>query len=271
MSIEDQLILARLETLSKDIELARTENKADKGKVDSASPWYVKWAGILGVPAVALALLVSWSQFNLNNGSVEKTQAETQKVRIESLKTQAELQKQLDDLQKSQAAGASNPDINSTLTNIRSTIADIEKLREAEVKGSLTNIVMQVIIVWFVLNAAGLVLGIFSRIWNLVIGSTTMVVQQTLSLRSHSSRAARIFGAFFPIVFLVSDLVPTFVGWWVTIFILFTAAQPIAYEAATVVGQPQEFTQMMDAARRREFYAAAHHLVLLLNGSSTNP
>jgi hypothetical protein len=266
MTAEQQLIIARLDTLSKDIELARQEQKSEKSKADAASPWYVKWAGILGVPAVVFAMLVSWSQATLNSGSTEKTAAETQKIRIESLKTQADLQKQLDELQKARTSDLNGPGLNDTLANIKSTISDIERLREAEVKGALTNIVMRVVIIWFVLRAVGIVLSIFSGLWNTVFISAVTVLQQTAFRRDEP--IWRLFRIASPIVAMITNLVPTVVSWWVTIFIIFAVAQPIAYEASLVIGRPQEFTGMVAAAQQRQFAKAASHLIALLGANT---
>ncbi len=184
MTAEQQLIIARLDSLSKDIELVRKEQELGKDKVGAASPWYVKWAGILGVPALVFVMMVNWSQANLNSGSTEKTQAETQKIRVDTLKTRADLQQQLDTLQKSRAADINTPGLNETLANIKSTIADIQRLRESEVKGALTNIVMRFVIVWFALQASGLAIGIFSRLWNTVFVSSFVLFNQTSGDRS---------------------------------------------------------------------------------------
>ena len=243
--------------LSKDIELVRKEQESGKDKVGAASPWYVKWAGILGVPALVFVMMVNWSQANLNSGSTEKTQAETQKIRVDTLKTRADLQQQLDTLQKSRAADINTPGLNETLANIKSTIADIQRLRESEVKGALTNIVMRFVIVWFALQASGLAIGIFSRLWNTVFVSSFVLFNQTSGDRS----IGKFIKTIAPILIMILEFVPTVVSWYVTIFILFTASQPIAYDAAIVIGRQQQFTDMTAAARDWEFSKVASNFV----------
>lgn len=124
---------------------------------------------------------------------------------------------------------------------------------------------MRFVIVWFVLQACGLALGIFSRLWNTVLASSIAVFSQ----KGGDGPIVKFIREIAPILFMIIQFIPNVVSWYVTIFILLTASQPIAYEAAIVIGRPQQFTSMTAAVRDWEFSKAASNFVTLLGGDTT--
>jgi CHAT domain-containing protein len=145
MASEDDVILARLESFGKDLELIRNSIKPSEStanRTEDKTPWYMKAIQILGVPAALLAIFVQWGQFNLNSGSTEKSRAEAAKINVETEELKIELQKKTEALKTSSVATTDLSSVNNAIATINETLSRAEKLNNEETKSLFVDIIM---------------------------------------------------------------------------------------------------------------------------------
>jgi hypothetical protein len=265
MDAESQLFIARLDNLSKDIELLRrdgSDTAKDASTKDEGTKWYAKLVQILAIPAAIIAIFLQVGQFHTNTESDSKIEAETAKLRIDRLSGQVELEKKLDELQKSRVADANSLNLNDTISKLKEAISESEKLREAETKGALVDVFMRFIIVWFLYNAWGVFFGILSLLWNTILTPVMILAQRY-------GRRYEWVNSLFPIYGLIITIVPSFIDWYVRLLILIAVAEPMAQDAAVVLGREKEFSELITSFNSAHIRVASQQLGQLFTSLPT--
>jgi hypothetical protein len=262
MATEQELIIAKLEGLSKDIELLRArqgENRSDVGKSEPEDPWYVKWVKILGIPGIVILMLMQWGQFTLNTESTDKTRAETQKIEVERLKTQAELEKMLIELEKTRSANT--PNVEEETRRLQAAIDELQRLRSVEMTTLISDLFVKFVILWFVLRLIGWFFDVVATVWSIMLSAAVT------ALFSWDFGWMRKLRGVVQVASVVLHIVPQLLRWSVEIFVLLAVFQPVAFEAAILLGRPDEFTGMMSDVFDFHIGAAAESLQRLLLGA----
>src|SRR5262245_3026828 len=115
-----EITALRIDQDKREIERQRLELE-DSKKTPPPKKWWASAIEILALPAAVIAIVVQLTNASSTVQTTAKTQAETEKIKVEEMKTRVELQKMLDELAETKKKGvtAYRDEIEKTLPQLQ--------------------------------------------------------------------------------------------------------------------------------------------------------
>lgn len=199
----------QLEILNRKIDKAIFEEK----KPDEKKPWWATLTQFLALPAIAILMIMQLTQSAANLGTPAKTQAEIEKIRVETVKAQADTQKTLNDLERDARGGVSRKVILESIGDLRT---QMDKLAQSQQVARSTSIIEAFVLLMIANMAIGLFLDVIGSAWTTLINGIMSALNATI-LRYHRKdseakqmRRERIRHLMPLIANLISPLFPVF-------------------------------------------------------------
>jgi hypothetical protein len=249
----------------------RAKAKAAEDKSEK-QPWYVVTVGIIAIPAAIIGLMVSFGQWEKTGPEQEKTIAETQNLRVDALKKQVELQQILNDVTKNQAANSEYFRTEVT-PKIEDTIAALNRLNNAAQTSGLA-IIAKFILVYLLYKIFYFVVGLFERVWTLLMQLITELLSYWVSRRldkvrkqGRSEQEEHLYAIRNRIYKMPAYLqyVPTIAVLTLELIVLLRLVVPLSLETATVIGKSQDVSNLVSEVYRLHFVTAFRTFLGLFN------
>lgn len=268
------LIRERLTILSE--KLDRNNEKLDTETSKKAKSWWTIIVEILGIPAIVVAILLQINQLTVTKGTQEKTSAETEKLKIDSLKTRVELEGLLNDLAEKKQTGvaAYRKQIEETLPKIEATLYKLRSIEQKNHQSTLQRLVVVFVAMWVVFTGLGLFFEMLNHIWSTLL---TLLSNTIYSLDSYESdkprnpkqykRIHRMQRLFLWMHSLLSP-VPSILHWSIRVSIFIAILVPFFDQICNLSGSNDTFNSIAKAASHGEIATAIARIknILLFGG-----
>lgn len=267
------LIKEHLKLLSEKIDNAKAQSGAEKSEKGKA--WWTTVVELLGIPAVVVAILVQVNQISDSKGTPEKTFAETEKVKIESLKTRAELEGILNDLAEKKQAGvaAYKAQIEETLPKLESTLQRLHDIEQKSHESTLQRILSVYVSMWIVYAALSLFFEILGHIWAALLNSLSNTLY-TLNdydpdKPRNPTREKRIrkLQRLIPWIHSLFGPLPSIIHWAIRVSIFVAILIPFFDQISHLLGSNETFGSLTAAAKQGDVPSVIARLKELLLGS----
>lgn len=267
-SNNDQALKNTLDSLAieiKQLKLKIEESKQqDKNKEKETTStkfenWIKNLSMLLGIPGIIVALLFQINQAKGSDAQVEKTRAETEQIRLNTLKQKTEFI--LDTLinNKTKNIEEYKTLINKELPKLNQTILQLE---QATIRQQNQNLFFKYIILWIVFIGIGFFTGIVSTFWSSLLNVSRQLIYQRL--RSvNSKRQQKFFNAAEISMNFLSPL-PTIIDLFLRLSLFIALLIPLFNETALLLGATTDFSQVFDKIKNWQFSQAVQELKTIL-------
>jgi hypothetical protein len=238
-----------------------TNKKGDKEKEGSKfENWIKNLSLLLGIPGIIIALIFQLSQTKGSDALTEKTKAETEQIKMNTLKQKTDIV--LDSLinLKTQNVQEYKTIINNELPKLRETITQLEKVN---VQRQNQNTVFKYIVLYIAFVGIGLIFSIFSTFWSSLLNVLMRIVYKRTK-DSYKHKGQERLRNFAEIGLYILGPLPTILDFFIRISLFVALLIPLFNETAILLGSNITFDNVWQNVRHWNFSEAVQQLKSIL-------
>jgi hypothetical protein len=231
-------------------------NKKPEKEVSKLETWIKNLSLLLGIPGIIVALIFQLSQTKGSAALTEKTLAETEQIKINTLKQKTDIV--LDSLinLKTQNLQEYKTIINSELPKLRETISQLEKVN---IQRQNQNTVFKYIVVYIVFVGVGFFFSMVSTFWSSLLGVLMRFIYKKTQ-DSYKHKGQKRLKNFAEIGLYVLGPLPTILELFVGLSLFIALLIPLFNETAVLLGSNTNFSDVFENVKSWNFSEAVKQI-----------